>query len=766
MSDTETTVKFGADIAGLKDGASQAAAAVSQSVNQMKDSMTGLGDAAKMLTGLLAGALSVGAMKSAVDAATSYNASILSLSRVMGSTTEQASVLATAIKMIGGTTEEYAAMNMRLGMRIKATSEALEQIGIVLKDGNGDLLSQTEIFNNAIKTMNEYKAGADRNQFALYAFGRGAMEVYKYLNLTEEMMRRATEVAERYGLVIGGDAAQQTKQMTYQLNTLNIIFDAVKIQIGNELLPTVVALAGTLGELAGTVLPYVMGAVKAFMTVFEGLSFAAKMAGAVIVATFASIGGIVSSVARAVMLILKGDFQGAWDAMKGGVSDVKDNFKAAWDSIVADAEKANSRLKAIWMPSGAPAAAGAMPTGGTKSFVAPDTEKGKEDPSRIGQWRDTLEQQKMDEKAYFDFSTEREKTFWAEKLAMTKAGSKERFEVNHIIFELEKKDVQQEIKDEGTRIASANKLAEEAAAAKSREVDTKFKLGEISAKEQIKQEQTLQKDLFAIQMENFSKLEALAEKYPSIWERVQAQIEGATQKHNEKIIGLNDKLSLETKKVFDSLLAPVQSAISTSVKGIILGTTTLQKAIDNLGVSILASFIDMCTKEVMQWISKEATKLGISEMYSKMLIAMGIEEAVEKEAIATPVAVSLVNKNAAVAASGGAAAMASIPYVGPALAVAAAAEMLALCEGFQSLAVAAGGFDVPAGFNPLTQLHAEEMVLPADLAKNVRNMTGGGGGNTVIHINGALDAQSWSNQHGRNLLKGLKSSAKSLGIRV
>ena len=45
-------------------------------------------------------------------------------------------------------------------------------------------------------------------------------------------------------------------------------------------------------------------------------------------------------------------------------------------------------------------------------------------------------------------------------------------------------------------------------------------------------------------------------------------------------------------------------------------------------------------------------------------------------------------------------------------------------------AMAQGGVDVPPGVSPMTQLHPREMVLPANLAENVRNMSGGGGGGT------------------------------------
>ena len=49
---------------------------------------------------------------------------------------------------------------------------------------------------------------------------------------------------------------------------------------------------------------------------------------------------------------------------------------------------------------------------------------------------------------------------------------------------------------------------------------------------------------------------------------------------------------------------------------------------------------------------------------------------------------------------------------------------------------AAGGWDIPAGINPLTQLHENEMVLPAEHAQTIREMAGqSGGDNSTIIIN-------------------------------
>jgi hypothetical protein len=95
------------------------------------------------------------------------------------------------------------------------------------------------------------------------------------------------------------------------------------------------------------------------------------------------------------------------------------------------------------------------------------------------------------------------------------------------------------------------------------------------------------------------------------------------------------------------------------------------------------------------------------------------------------------------AARAGAAAFAStaaIPIVGPAMAPAAGAAAYTGAMSFTSglaVASAADGYDIPAGVNPLTQLHEREMVLPAAIADPLREQLGGrgrsGGGDVHIH---------------------------------
>ena len=99
--------------------------------------------------------------------------------------------------------------------------------------------------------------------------------------------------------------------------------------------------------------------------------------------------------------------------------------------------------------------------------------------------------------------------------------------------------------------------------------------------------------------------------------------------------------------------------------------------------------------------------------------------------------------NANVAAGAAYASTAAIPVVGPALAPAAAASALAATLAFVPGASAMGGFDIPQGLNPITQLHQNEMVLPAHLADPIRDMAargGDGGGDVHLHVH-AIDSR-------------------------
>ena len=64
----------------------------------------------------------------------------------------------------------------------------------------------------------------------------------------------------------------------------------------------------------------------------------------------------------------------------------------------------------------------------------------------------------------------------------------------------------------------------------------------------------------------------------------------------DRIQALDARLAEENKKAWDATVAPIERAIDRSVTGIILGTTTVQKALANLAQSIVAEFVNSAVR--------------------------------------------------------------------------------------------------------------------------------------------------------------------------
>lgn len=158
---------------------------------------------------------------------------------------------------------------------------------------------------------------------------------------------------------------------------------------------------------------------------------------------------------------------------------------------------------------------------------------------------------------------------------------------------------------------------------------------------------------------------------------------------------------------------------------------SFSKYMQQVGRDMLSSFIRAELKMVEAHIAANMAKQSSDEVNAAQSKALSLSKAFAS--IAADAA------SAAASAYSG-----TMEYLGPILgpfaipvAGVAAGAAYAGVTAFEALASAAGGFDIPKGLNPMTQLHEEEMVLPAHLANAVRGMAGGGGaggGDVHFHV--------------------------------
>ena len=241
------------------------------------------------------------------------------------------------------------------------------------------------------------------------------------------------------------------------------------------------------------------------------------------------------------------------------------------------------------------------------------------------------------------------------------------------------------------------------------------------------------------------------------------------QSYNAAYLKNVDATTKESAKKWTELWKTIGDGFSSSIGGFVVGTMSFSTAIKGIYSSIQSAFATMIGKAVVDWGSGELAKLGISQAVNSALVALGLASsttAVATKAAETTAELPLIG---AKAGSEAAASQAGIPIIGPVLAVAAFATMMALVMG--SMHSAEGGFDIPAGTNPMTQLHAKEMVLPAQYADVIRGMAGSGsskgvshGGDVHLHVS-AVDAQSVRrlfHENGSALADSLKHQMRNL----
>jgi hypothetical protein len=189
----------------------------------------------------------------------------------------------------------------------------------------------------------------------------------------------------------------------------------------------------------------------------------------------------------------------------------------------------------------------------------------------------------------------------------------------------------------------------------------------------------------------------------------------------------------------------------------ITGQENFRQALANIGNAIVSDFVNMAVKRATNWIASELTMTSATEAgNAARLASQTTADAAGKTAQATAGSVSVFG-DANKAAAGAFSAVAGIPIVGPILAPAAAVAAFTAVMAYDVFS-AEGGFDIPAGLNPMTQLHEREMVLPASIAEPLRSGLAGNnrqGGDIHIH---AVDAASFQ----RLLLNNKSALAKAL----
>jgi hypothetical protein len=732
----DISVRIGGDSSEAQKAISDATQALKDGVTQMTSPLQALTDGFAKFKGVLMGAAAILAggkmFKDAIGAANEWNNEVTQLSRSMGVTTQEASVMAVALNHIGLSTQTISSATMMLSRQMNTNANAFKVLGVETKNAEtGALRPITEVMADVNEKLKGIDNTTQQNIAGMQVYGRGWGEIRQILRLTPEAMQEAEEKAKSLHLIVGPEGAASTRKYKEEQRDLNLVVKSLEIQIGNALLPVLVKLGAWMGS-EGPAMVGVFGKVlQSLVATVQTVYYA-----------FVELGNVLGGVAAAAVELAHGNLS---------------RSKAILNEITADNQRAAQKVKEIWahaydaqkMPDKA------APKGDEAPALDFSKEKKgpKEQDTRLQEWKNQLDQMKEAEGTFFKDSKQMEESFWTAKLAEVQGnGEKEkqiRRSIEHELYNIHKAQALQGRALDEEEVTAKKNQALSIIDIKRDELKTQEALGEINGLQMLQGERTLTAQQFNIELAALnSKLDLYKEDVVA-FAKLQEDKLTLERKYAKDVEKINADMRIKNKQNIDAMLGPITNAISTSVQGIVQGTTTMKKALSNIFKSILAEFVSFCAKQLAKWAATELAKTALLKSGTLMRTALEKMGLLETESAsltsnATKAASTIATADeeivavAPVAASKAASAEADIPYVGPILAVAAFAAMLAMILGSRGHAV--GSWDVPGDM--ITKIHKGEMIIPEQFAQNMREggQMGGGGG-TNIHIH-AVDAKS------------------------
>lgn len=385
-------------------------------------------------------------------------------------------------------------------------------------------------------------------------------------------------------------------------------------------------------------------------------------------------------------------------------------------------------------------------------------------------WEEEIKAQKLAHRemqretlTHQEWDLAREAAYWREKLATVDANGKTGVKIREKILALEDQLSKQSTEAKMNQVAEWEKLDKHKLEMEKDAADQALADGRISQLERLDLEIEFENRRYQIAYDALQERIALAEQDQTYsqtaidklkaqmgelgqgHERTQAKNEGKRESQRRKDApNIMEMLQDGGKNVWQK----AQQQMGQAFTAMLTRTQNFRTAMNNFFKSMGQTFIqEMVTKPLMGMMQRMVQESAIYKMIFSTKDTLETAAAAKTATTKATETKSVVTANATQAASGAAASQASIPYVGPILAVAAMAAIMAAVMGLMGggggsqttttttrIPSAAGGWDIPAGINPLTQLHENEMVLPAEHAQTIREMAGqqGGSDSTII----------------------------------
>jgi hypothetical protein len=756
MSDVRPEIVLDGDISPLRQKLREAGAQIKQfgqegetAFSRMSGPLAALQSKFVAIGAILAGGA---VFKEAVAQAVRFTEESTKLGRAMGISASQASVLREALEAGNTSQEDFVGASKGLARQIRENEDGLQAMGLKTRDAAGELRPLTDLTLEALDVLNGYRAGTDRAIAGQALFGKGFEMTSNLANMNKQAVAEVKDQMQALGMVASAESVAAWQAYDDAGDKANLTLKGMKTTIGNALMPVLTQLAEWFSAIGPAAVTVIRGAIGGLVSLFWGLRTAAVIAFQAINSAVVTIAEPIRAVGAAFVKLVQGDFKGAANELINIPKVIGDAWSGGWDTVVAEAEKARDEIVNLFAqgtPTGAPASGGKS-AGGLVNKDKPKTAKEAADPSFMATYEARLAEVKNvyeQENALRQFSKEQELAYWRELQANLELTAKDRTAIAKRTATLELEIRRQLVKEEreltGVEIEHRRNAAMAQVQAQQQAANFARSNGEITKRQLLTLEEQFARQRFEIEYQALLERLELAKNDPNNSPAELARIKEQMLEVERNYQARRAEFGQEKKKeggageggMYDS----IGQSFGNAANAMLTRATTLRQQLANVWQSIYQSFVqNMIVKPLSEWIATQAKMLAVK------LGFMTEEQAATKTAATVTASIkstetgTVVAENAAQAGSGAASALASIPFAGPVLALAAMAAIYAAVMGMRGKKSAARGYDIPKGLNPMVQTHEEEMILPQKYANVIRGLaapdaeSGGGGGGFVF----------------------------------
>ena len=304
-------------------------------------------------------------LKGTINETRDWTVEAQKLARTLGVTTEEASVFGVAIREVHGDADMFLSIATKMTRTLNSNESAFQKLGVATRDHEGHLRNTKDIMLDTFAALSTMKEGTDRNIASTQIFGKGWLEVQKYLAITRDTMVEAKEKAEKLNLIVGSDSVAATKAYRKSAEDLDLTIKALKIRIGQELMPVMQDFNSMAAEEGPAALGVLGAALKSVSELVDGVWSGLKMFALGIGSIFRSLLNYVSLLLTTTWGFLKAGIPGAKKAFTEYNEGMKAEWSDTWKMIDEIGMKYTERQEARWGggPAGSKGKAGAAAGG-------------------------------------------------------------------------------------------------------------------------------------------------------------------------------------------------------------------------------------------------------------------------------------------------------------------------------------------------------------------------------------------------------------------